>query len=48
VSTKKEPENVSDSLLVDQNEIFWNTFFDIILEWAPILKQIYEIEDNKR
>jgi|GEM_PF-1842770 len=31
--------------LVEGSEIFWHTFFEIVLEWAPILKHIYEIEE---
>lgn len=27
--------------LVDQSLKFWNTFFDVVLDWAPTLKQIY-------
>lgn len=41
VYTKKyrtEPAN----FVVDQNDIFWNTFFDFVFDWYPILKEIYE------
>jgi len=30
------------SNLVDRDLAFWNTFFEIILEWEPILRKIYE------
>lgn len=35
------------NLLVDPDDFFWNPFFEVILDWAPILKQIYETDDNK-
>ena len=31
--------------LVDQSLKTWNTFFDIMFEWEPKLRQIYEKED---
>lgn len=32
--------------VVDRNPESWNSFFDVILDWAPKLKQIYK-QDNK-
>jgi hypothetical protein len=46
LSNKKHPAEAEYLLLVDPNDKFWNTFFDIILEWAPTLKQIYQPEEN--
>ena len=28
--------------MVDSDDKTWNTLFDLVLEWAPILKQVYE------
>jgi len=33
--------------MVDPSEKTWNTFIDLVLEWAPILKQIYQEQDEK-
>ena len=41
LKNKKEPETGPDSLVVDPSEKTWNTFFEIIFEWASILRQIY-------
>lgn len=27
--------------MVDPDLKFWNTFFDYVFEWAPVLKQVY-------
>lgn len=34
-------------LLVDYDEKFWNTFFDIILGWEPVLRQTAELDNGK-
>lgn len=31
--------------LVDPNDFLWNTFFDYVFEWYPILKQIYNVDE---
>jgi len=30
-----------DHFLVDTRLKFWNSFFSVVLDWAPKLKQIY-------
>ena len=34
------------SHVVDRNLKFWNTFFEISLKWAPILRQVYQALDS--
>jgi hypothetical protein len=34
------------SRLVDPSDKFWNHFFQIVVDWSPKLKQIYEPETN--
>jgi len=31
--------------LVDWDEKTWNTFIEIVLEWGPILREIYSQEN---
>ena len=35
------------NLLVDWDEKTWNTFFDIILDWEPVLRQISALENEE-
>jgi len=33
--------------LVDESQIFWNTFFAFVIEWAPKLRVVYSEEEIK-
>lgn len=35
------------NFVVDWDEKIWNTFFDIILVWEPILRQISALKDDE-
>jgi len=39
---EKETQNVSKSSLVEQEDVFWNTFIDYALEWGNTLKTVYK------
>jgi len=32
--------------VVEQEDVFWNTFFQYIFKWEPDLRKIYKVEEN--